>query len=244
MLKFYICEDNLEQRNRFLKYVEDTIIIEELDIGKALITEDPEEILEYLSMNQGTGIYFLDVDLKNKINGIQLAEKIREYDPSGFIIFITTHAEMSYLTFRYKVEAMDYIIKENYKEVKDRIHKCILNAHSRYSLNSNQGQKIFKFVSDDKVIHIENDKILYFETSSTIHKIIIHAIDRQVEFYGQMKDIEEQLEENFCRCHRSYIVNKDKIKEIHKKERIIYMINGETCMISTRGMRLLKEFSK
>lgn len=73
-------------------------MIENLDMETGLITEDPYEFIEYIKENTASGIYFLDVDLKSDINGIQLAEQIREYDPRGFIVFITTHAEMSYLT--------------------------------------------------------------------------------------------------------------------------------------------------
>ena len=35
---------------------------------------------------------------------------------------LRTHAEMSYLTFLYKVEAMDYIIKDNYKNISKRMN--------------------------------------------------------------------------------------------------------------------------
>lgn len=47
------------------------------------------------------------------MNGFELAQEIRKFDPRGFIIFITTHAELSYMTFTYKVEALDYIIKDD-----------------------------------------------------------------------------------------------------------------------------------
>nr|WP_312890924.1 hypothetical protein [Clostridium thailandense] len=36
--------------------------------------------------------------------------------------------------------------------------------------------------------------ILFFESSHTLHKIRLHEINRQVEFYGKIKDIEETLE--------------------------------------------------
>lgn len=237
MLKVFICEDNKEHRERFSKFIDDIIMIENLDMDIGVVTESPYEIIKYIKENNGFGIYFLDVDLKSDINGIQLAEQIREYDPRGFIIFITTHAEMSYLTFIYKVEAMDYIIKDNYDNVRNRIHQCILNASKKYSSNLNENEKIFTVKSGEKLVNIELDKILFFETSSIIHKIIIHAVDRQVEFYAQMKEIEKKLDDRFYRCHRSYMVNKNNIKEIDKKNRIIYMINGEKCLISTRGMK-------
>jgi len=240
MLKVFICEDNKEQRERFSKIVQDIILIENYDIELDLVTSDPNELINYIDNNDLSGLYFLDIDLKSEINGIELATKIRKYDPRGFIVFITTHAEMSYLTFIYKVEAMDYIIKDNYNNIKERIQQCIADAHTKYSAKSTELQKIFTIKSDDKIINIEYRKILFFETSPTIHKVIVHAVDRQIEFYAKMKEIEEKLDDRFYRCHKSFIVNKDNIKEINVNDRYIYMINGEQCLISIRLMKGLK----
>ena len=241
MLRIIVCEDNKEQRARITKYIEDSIMIENLDMEIALSTESPEEIIEYLKENELTGLYFLDVDLNSKMNGIKLAEIIREYDPRGFIVFITTHAEMSYLTFMYKVEAMDYIIKDNCDAVKERIHQCILNAHKKYSSKATDLQKNFTIKVEDKIINIEYSKILFFETSDIIHKVILHAVDRQIEFYAKMKDIEAKLDDRFYRCHRSFLVNKDNVKEVDKTNRVIHMINGQQCFVATRMLKgLLK----
>lgn len=241
MLKIFVCEDNKEQRERFTKIIEDVILIEDYDMEVTLATENPNDIIECISEASTSGLYFLDVDLKSSMNGIELAKRIREYDPRGFIVFVTTHAEMSYLTFIYKVEAMDYIIKDNYNNIKERIHQCIADANKKYSAKATDIQKIFSIKVDDKIINIEYNKILFFETSPTIHKVIVHAVDRQVEFYAKMKAIEEQLDERFYRCHKSYIVNKDNIKEVDLSNRCIHMINGEECLISTRMLKGLMD---
>lgn len=237
MLKVFVCEDNKEQREKFLKIIQDVILIEDYDMELTLATESPDELINYLSENSGSGLYFLDIDLKASINGIELATKIREYDPRGFIVFITTHAEMSYLTFIYKVEAMDFVIKDNYSNIKERIHQCIADANKKYSSKTNELQKVFTIRVEDRIINIEYNKILFFETSPTRHKVIVHAVDRQVEFYAKMKDIEEILDERFYRCHKSYIVNKDNIKDIDLSNRCIYMVNGQECFISTRMLK-------
>ena len=49
------------------------------------------------------GCYFLDIQLEVDINGIKLGSEIRKYDPIGNIIFVTSHSELTYLTFVYKV---------------------------------------------------------------------------------------------------------------------------------------------
>jgi two-component system response regulator AgrA len=241
MLSIVVCEDNEEQRKKITKFIEDSIMIENLDMKIDLSTGSPEETIDYLKENKISGLYFLDVDLNSAINGIKLAEIIREYDPRGFIVFVTTHAEMSYLTFIYKVEAMDYIIKDNPETVKERIHQCILNANKKYSSKVTELQKNFTIKADDKIINIEYSKILFFETSDIIHKVLLHVVDRQIEFYAKMKDIEAKLDDRFYRCHRSFLVNTDNIKEIDKKNRVVHMINGQQCFVATRLLKgLLK----
>lgn len=239
MLKIFVCEDNEEQRLKFEKMISNIIMIENYDMNLQLSCGDPYEILDYIKCESTSGIYFLDVDLHSDINGIQLAEKIREYDPRGFIIFVTTHAEMSYLTFLYKVEAMDYIIKDNYNNIQHRISECIKNAHNKYKCKMTELQKTFSIKVNNKIINVDLNEIIFFETSSTIHKVVLHCKKRQVEFYSKMKDVEDMLDARFCRCHNSFIINKDKIKEIDKKNRVVYMINGEECLISTRGIKKL-----
>jgi two-component system response regulator AgrA len=134
---------------------------------------------------------------------------------------------------------MDYIIKDNYNNVNQRISDCIKNSNDRYKCKLTDLQKVFSIKAQDKIINVDFNEIIFFETSSTIHKITLHCTNRQVEFYGKMKDVENMLSDKFCRCHNSFIINKDKIKEIDKKNRIVYMIDDEECLISTRGIKKL-----
>lgn len=239
MLKVFICEDNYMQKESIENIIKNTIAKEELDIEIALSTSMPNKILDYISINQEEGIYFLDIDLNSDINGIQLAEQIRQYDPRGFIVFVTTHAEMSYLTFIYKVEAMDYIIKDDYFNMEERIAQCILNANKKYTTKKNNTRKIFTIKVEDRIINIDFDDIIYFQTSEVTHKLILHTESRQIEFFARIKEVEKQLDNRFCRCHRSYIINKDYVKEIDTKKRIVYMINGIKCLASVRLIKKL-----
>lgn len=235
MLQIIICEDNSVHRDSLKNIIENTILRESLDTSIALSTDNPQKVLDYVSRNIFTGIYFLDVDLKSNINGIMLGEKIREYDPSGYIIFTTTHMEMSFLVFKYKVEAMDYIIKED-DDFKKRVTGCLLKAYNTY-FRENTKEGIITIKEDMRIINIWLSDVLFIETSGTAHKVKVHEENRQIEFYGNLKDIQKKLTPNFYRCHKSYIVNKDKIYEIDKKSNKIIMTNGEECYVSFRYMR-------
>ncbi|QAT39626.1 LytTR family DNA-binding domain-containing protein [Clostridium sp. JN-9] len=235
MLKVIICEDNSVHRNNLKKLIENIILREGLNLKICLCTGEPQEVMDYVDKNDMTGIYFLDVDLKSDINGIKLGSRIREKDTEGFIIFTTTHLEMSCFAFKYKVEAMDYVIKDD-DDFKERVAGCLIKAYNTY-YKGNHNEDYISIHTDERVINVKPSDILFVETTGMAHKIKVHEENRQIEFYGNLKDIYEMLPKNFYRCHKSYIVNKDKISEINRKTKTIIMTNGEECYVSFKFMK-------
>ena len=237
MLHIFVCEDDAAQRKAVVQTIQNTVLIEELDMRLVLDTANPYELLEAVRSSRNTGIYFLDIDLNCDMNGMKLAQQIRKFDPRGFIIFITAHSELSYMTFQYRVEAMDFVLKDNPVEAKVKIRECLLNAWERHNLQTNKVHKTYTIEVGERKISVDYQDILFFETSSNIHKVVLHAKDRQIEFSGTMKDLENTLDDCFVRCHRSFLVNRNNIKEVDTKNRIIYFVNGESCLMSTRMMK-------
>lgn len=45
------------------------------------------------------------------------------------------------------------------------------------------------------------------------------------------------LDDNFFRCHRSFLIKKNNIHEVNTGNRIIYFQNGESCLIATRMIK-------
>lgn len=239
LLNIFICEDDKVQLNRIKKIVEDFILIEELDFKLSLATENPYKVLEEIDNSKNSGIYFLDIDLSCDINGMELAKKIREKDPRGYIIFITTHGEMSYLTFTYKVEAMDFIVKDICDDLEDRVKSCIMDAYNKHS-NIGVDKKMFSIEVDNKIISMEQDKIIFFETSEKVHKLKLYTSSRVIEFYGQMRDVEEKVDDNFIRIHRSYLINKNYIEVVDKSSLVVTLDGDYEALISSRKLKLLK----
>ena len=237
MLDIFVCEDNAAQRRTVVNIIQNTVLIEELDMQLTLDTGDPYMLLKKIKTSQNTGIYFLDIDLNSSMNGMKLAQQIRLYDPRGFIIFITAHSELSYMTFQYRVEAMDFVLKDNPAEAKVKLRECLLNAMERHTLQTSKTHKVYTLEAGGRKISVDYEDILFFETSSNIHKVILHAKDRQIEFPSTLKELTGVLDSNFVRCHRAFLINKNNIKEVDTKNRIIHFANGETCLMSTRMMK-------
>lgn len=239
MIDIFICEDDLIQLEQISKLISNHILIENLDMQIKLKCQKPEEILKNIVDTKTSNIYFLDVDLNSSMNGIELAEQIRLSDSRGFIIFVTTHEEMSPLTFKYKVEALDYIIKGEQKEISNQILQCLLNINNKTSVASPQLIKRFNLRTKDKTVNIDYDEIYFFETAYSAHKVAMHCKTQIIEFNGSLNDIEEQLDDRFIRCHRSFVVNVQHVAEIDHHKKILSLHNGQTCLLSSRGLKIL-----
>ncbi|WP_411679287.1 LytR/AlgR family response regulator transcription factor [Clostridium thailandense] len=246
MLNIFLCEDNTRERQIFENYINNSLQRNELEGKIVESTNNPNLIIESLKLNKKSNrIYFLDINLGSTMNGVLLAKKIREIDSDGYIIFITTHSELVLLTFEYKVRALDFILKDNYRKIKDRIDQCILIAKSEYANkfnNNNDNVKVITIKSGPKTFNIRENEIEFLETMEEEHKIKINTSDQQIEFYGTLKEIEKELDtELFYRCHRSCIVNIKQIKEVDKNNLVIKTKSGYSCFVSRRNVKGLFE---
>lgn len=241
LLKIILCEDNEIQRSKFEKIIENISFKNKYDFSLGLSTESPKAVLRYVK-NQKLieGIYFLDIELAQDINGIELAKAIRKYDPRGYIIFITSHYELSLLTFEYKVQALDYIIKCDDAKIAEKIHASIDAAHKN-SINNLLIDTKITINSGNRLINLKLDEIMFFETSSIHGKVRVHCISEQIEFYYTIKELLKILNDDFMKIHRSIIVNIKNIKELDKKSLMVRMVNDEICYISNTMINELIE---
>ena len=241
MLSIFICEDDEKQRARLEDAIKKFVFMEEMDMEIVLSTGNPNDVLNYLKENSGTtGLYFLDIDLGHEMTGIILGSKIRELDVLGKIVFVTTHGEMSLLTFAHKIEAMDFIIKDKPDEIARRVTECIKVAYKRHLNDVNLDKKMYGVKIGESVTMVDYDEIMFIEASDIPHRLLLHMDNAQMDYYGTLKEVQQAIPE-FYRCHKSVVVNPKNIKEINKQTKEAEMVNGEYCLVSARAMKgLLK----
>ena len=135
---------------------------------------------------------------------------------------------------------MDFILKDNVNEIDFRINECLSHIHKHINKEKSD-VKTLTLTLDDRIIKILLKDIVFIETSTNSHKIIIHESNRKTEIFTTLKEISKNLDDRFYRCHRAYIVNKNRIKEINKINRIVYMDNGAEYLASFRLIKGLYE---
>ena len=125
MIPVYICDDEPAISAQLERLVGDQIMMMERDMGPLQVVDNPVSLLSLQKKADVPAIYFLDIDFPGYMSGLELAVKLRQYDPRGFIVFITAHDDMMFETFRYRLEALDYIVKGEPSVMAQRVNACL-----------------------------------------------------------------------------------------------------------------------
>ena len=172
--------------------------------------------MKNISSIDSIDIMFLDIQMP-EINGLEFSTMV---NPETRIIFTTAFGQ--YAIDSYKVNALDYLLKPiSYTDFIQSVNKAVnwFEMKNR-SLEEKSGtvDNDFIFVkSDYKLLQIPIDKILYIEGLKDYIKIHLEGETRAILSLVSIKNMEEKLpSDKFIRVHRSYIVQKQKIKVIDR----------------------------
>lgn len=177
-------------------------------------------------------LVFLDIYM-GQIDGIQIAEKIRETDPKCQIIFITTSSEHAVLAYR--VHALDYLVKPySYEDLEDALNRFeqLADRFSRY-IELKEGRYYTRILLSD---------IIY--TDYYNHYIQVHTTSCVVRSHMSFAAFFPMLSPyvNFLWCCRNCMVNMDYIEALGKKDFLLK--NGERISIAAaRRKELVQKYA-
>ena len=166
-------------------------------------------------------LLFLDIQMP-ELNGLEFSHIV---SPETRISFTTAFSQ--YALDSYRVNALDYLLKPiSYKDFLEAANKAYqwfeMKEKSKNNAQSNTGDECIYVKSDYKLVQIPLKDILYIEGLKDYVKIYLENEPRPILSLMSMKSMEERLPSaQFIRIHRSYIVQKSKIKLI-ERGRIVF----------------------
>lgn len=165
------------------------------------IKELPEKHIDLL---------FLDIQMP-ELNGLEFSKMVNF---NTRIVFTTAFDQ--YAIDGYKVNALDYLLKPiSYIDFLQAANKAV-QWFELLQQPKEEIQSIF-VKSEYKLVQIELSKILYIEGLKDYLKIYEEDSPKPILSLMSMKAMEELLPASrFMRVHRSYIVQKDKIRIIDR----------------------------
>jgi DNA-binding LytR/AlgR family response regulator len=183
---------------------------------------DPLEAIQKLNHLKPDAV-FLDIEMP-QINGFTVAEEIYEVLPDVSIIFVTGFNE--YAVRAFEISAIDYVIKPvSKRRLKQTIDK-LFNSRREYKEGEQPGgpyrttATLFR-KQVNKIITWKEGKIMLLNPGQILYFCADEGDIAAVSEYGNFKvrDTlnywEERLSEfNFFRCHRSFLINLEKVELI------------------------------
>ena len=161
--------------------------------------------------NEAVDLLFLDIQMP-ELNGLEFSRMV---GADTRIVFTTAFSQ--YALDGYRVNALDYLLKPiSYKEFLESVNKAV----QWFELKNNEPQTDNRYIyvkSDYKLVQIQPSQILYIEGLKDYVKFYLENEPRPILSQISMKSIEEKLPASlFLRVHRSFIVQKSKIRVIDR----------------------------
>ncbi len=155
--------------------------------------------------------------------GYGLGNMLRSMNSSSVIIYIADDLENVLSAFRSM--PMAYVLRSDEK-------KPLALALLRASQWAVRNKKVFQYESRTQLLQINYNEILYFESEYRVVHIHKPNGSRETINY-KLDDLQKDVPaEIFCRCHKSYLVNRNYIKKIDKSDKTIELQTGVTIYIS------------
>lgn len=194
--------------------LEDDQIFSDLLVKRITEFYKQQNIEIKIHLNLNLSIYydvaFIDIDLNQEQNGIEIAKTLKEDKQVQHIIFVS---HLQHLVFdALTIQPFYFIRKSNIENELDIALQLLKNAtkiEKVLSLTVNGRKKIFK----------ESD-VYYVEIMN--HDAYIHLDNEYLRVVASMQEIIQVISpNNLIRTHRSYAINAKHVKEIKVDEVVL-----------------------
>ena len=238
MIKCIVIDDEPKARNLLKAIIDDYC----QDLALAALCEDLPTGIKAIKREKPQ-LVFLDIEMPGH-SGLELLEFFNEDEIDFSIIFTTAYNEFALKAFKFS--AIDYLLKPlehtQVIEAVDRF-KTVQRINVANHLKQFQKNMVASKNTDDKRIIVHTTQNIHFLKPSSI--VMIKGEAAYSEIYlddntkllasKNLKHFQEALANipQFSRCHKSYIINKQHIKQYSRADGGVAMLsNNLTAQIS------------
>lgn len=188
-----------------------------------------ESMQDYLEKGNQIDIVFLDIELM-KLTGIDVGTYIRNHLNNVKIQIVYISSKTSYALRLFKTQPYDFLIKPIDENA---LLHTILGILKVIETKNH----MFQYQNGREIYKIEYDDILYFKSDR--HRVIAVTKNKEIIFYGKMKEVICDVPSQFLLIHKSYLVNRDYV--IKYTFNFVEMKNHDILTISKAYQKNVRE---
>ena len=241
MLKIIVCDDDSFTLSMISDILTDLIPALPMEVEIACLASSIREVLVYVNSNPDTYLFFLDLDMGNgQLNGIDLAQQLREKAIPAKIVFVTSHIEKCMAILKSGVEPFDFIEKKfNAAMMTAEFKRCLIKCMNLEIGSVEVASNTVELqVGIEEYVSIPIERIAYVETlKGQAHNICYHTVvGSQITVRDSLSHALELLGDDFALSHRSVAVNRRCV--VGMSDGQLKLSNGErvSCAISRKNI--------
>lgn len=220
-----ICDDDRKVCRFFEKKIKS--VYQNADIKSFYDTSEIWNIAKRQSI-QAPDILLLDIQM-DRMNGMELAKKLRSIGWKTILIFITAYAD--YVFDAFEVGAFHYLVKPvSDKKFEEVLHKAALQVQREKTYAGRKPEKRITVKRGGVHTTVKVSDIIYAEVFN--RKVVLHTTAERIEYYGKLKSLADELGDDFYRPHRAYLVN---LKYVIKYDRSVIFLQGSQVMMAKQN---------
>lgn len=231
MMRIALCDDNkedmLQLHQKIIEWYRENSKNQSVSITEY---SDSVYLSSVIDAGDSHDVFFLDVEMP-KVDGFQLADKIRNKLPAAIIVFLTSHSELA--PDGYKFRALRYVSKlvlsQKLPEVLEAVQKEFSALESGYLVVPHYTDALR--IPYNEILYVQH--ILRSSQIYTLRQGVIKDNRGLKTIYSVIGD------KRFIYIDRSTFVNIDFIRELKGNE--IILRTGESLAISRPMLANVKE---
>lgn len=169
------------------------------------------------------------------IEGVRQIEMLRERYKKAIIVLVADIQTSPVTYMKPTILASALLLKP----LKETIVKQTVEEVFRCCIQETTDEEVFIVEAKDEKYRLPYSEILYFESRSK--KIYACTANDEYGFYDTMDRLEEQCMENFVRCHRGFIVNREKVEKVRLSQNYLILQGGVEIPLSRSYKSVIKE---
>ncbi len=236
MIRIAVCDDDINYLNQNLKkHIVCAKKISGIDARIEIFT-DGNMLLKKFEEHKSFDIVILDIDMP-KINGKELAKKLRMIDSCFYLVFVTSYSCEIRNVVQYKIDA--FIDKSDEPQKMINEFARVFNNYKEYRPKY-VAEEIINTVNDEEfvsLIKIPLDNVNYFNMIDK--KIYLHTGTEAIRLYEKVfgNIISKYSDLGFCQCYRNFLVNICKVYKVN--DYCITLDNMQQLPLSRRNRSMI-----
>jgi two-component system LytT family response regulator len=168
--------------------------------------DDALEALDFVKRHKPDFV-FLDINMP-RLDGVSFARQLKSLALETRVVFVTAHRE--YAVEAFELEAYDYLLKPFSESRILSLLRKLIGTEARDISNFPEKLTLWKA---EKMRVVPVSDLCYIEVRE--REVHLFTVDDAYVVVSSISNFQKKLDpKKFFRCHRSYIVNLDKIEEI------------------------------